>query len=189
MKITKNDGVQIFLNLIAFAILISAPTGQGSFWGFTTFFVLATLILIEIILSKDRTAIWIWITKTATYSLFVVKFSSNIGPFHWEYVVMIVISLITLFVSRKFIKTRALAMWGTNVAYVIGGIMYILAVMNKPEDYGYHHILFWVVNWLSYAILIVEIYKHKKAKVNYIIPVYAFTFCIVYIVIIYWLNL
>lgn len=183
-KLNKNDWVQIILNFIAFIILFSAPTGKGSFWGFTTFFILAAIILIEIALSKDKTAIWIWITKTATYSMFVLKFSSNIGPFHWEYVVMIVISILTLLISHKFIKTRAIAMWGTNTAYVIGGIMYIVAVCNTPGDYGYHHIFFWLVNCISYGILIYQILKEKREKVNLIIPIYAFTFCIVYVVII-----
>ncbi len=184
IKIKKSDWVQIVLNLIAFVVLFIAPTGRGSFWGFTTFFVLASLILIEISLSNDKTAIWIWITKTITYSLFVWKFSSNIGPFHWEYVLMIFISFLTLLVSRKLIKTRAIAMWGTNIAYVIGGIMYIIAIFKTPQDYGYHHILFWLVNCLSYGILIYQILKEKREKVNLIIPIYAFTFCIVYMVII-----
>lgn len=183
-KIEKNDWVQIILNLIAFIVLFVAPTGRGSFWGFTTFFVLASVILLEIVLSKDKTAIWIWITKTITYSLFVWKFSSNIGPFHWEYILMILISLLTLLISRKLVKTRAIAMWGTNVAYVIGGAMYIIAVVNKPEDYGFYHIVFWLVNCISYGILIYQILKEKREKVNLIIPIYAFIFCIVYIVII-----
>ncbi len=76
-------------------------------------------------------------------------------------------------------------MWGTNIAYVIGGIMYIMAVLNKPEDYGYHHILFWLVNCISYGILIYQILKEKREKVNLIIPMYAFTFCIVYMVILF----
>jgi hypothetical protein len=184
-KISKRDWVQIGLNLLAFIVLMLAPTGKGSFWGFTTFFVLAGLILLEISLSKDKTAIWIWITKTTTYAIFVLKFSSNIGEFHWQYIVMIVVSICTLLVSRKLIKSRSIAMWGTNTAYVIGGVMYIVAVVSKPEDYDYNHIIFWFINAVSYGILIWQILSQKKDKVNLIIPVYAFTFCIVYICIIY----
>lgn len=185
-KIQKKDWIQIVLNVIAFVILFSAPTGKGSFWGFTTFFVLCATNLIEILLSKDRTAIWLWITKTITYSLFVWKFSSNIGPFHWEYVMMVAISFCTLLISRHLIKRRSIAMWGSNVASVIGGVLYIIAVVNKPEDYGYHHILFWLVNAISYGLLIQEIIHHKKHRVNLIIPIYGFTFSLLYMMIIYW---
>jgi hypothetical protein len=182
------DWIQIGLNVLAFIILVLAPTGRGSFWGFTTFFALAGIILLEIILSDDKTAIWIWITKTTTYSVFVWKFSSNIGQFHWHYVVMIAVSICAFLISRKLIKARAISMWGTNIAYIIGGIMYITAVLNKPDDYGWHHISFWFVNMVSYGILIYQIVKQKKKKVNLIIPIYAFTFCIVYMVIIYLAN-
>ncbi len=189
-KITKNDWIQIVLNLIAFAVLFTAPTGRGSFWGFTSFFVLSGIILLEISFQEDKTAIWVWRTKTLTYLFFVIKFTSNIGPFNWIYVIMIILSMCTLLVSKR-IKKRAISMWGTNIAYIIGGVMYILAVFGKPDDYGLHHILFWFVNWISYGILIYEILKEKKERVNLIIPIYAFIFCLVYIAIIYfaWLVL
>jgi len=184
--IIKSDWIQIILNLIAFFILYSFPTGRGSFWGFTTFFILSLLILIEILLSKDKTALWIWITKTFTYFILFWKFSSNIGPFHWEYVAMIFISFFTFMISRKIIKERAIAMWGTNISYLIGAVMYIIAVVKYPKDYGNPHLLFWLISCISYGVLIYDIIKQKKEKVNLIIPIYAFTICIIYMLIIYY---
>jgi hypothetical protein len=180
----KKDIIQILLNLLAFVILIISPGGKGTFWSFLTFTLLALFVLLEIILSKDKTALWVWITKTLTYIFLTIKFLNNMGDFKIIYGVMVLIAVITFIVSKKFIQKRIIAMWGTNVAYLIGAYMYINAVFVNPEQFNGYHILFWLTNVLSYFLLIREVIKEKKPRVNLNVPVFAFIVCLIYILII-----
>ena len=142
------------------------------------------VILTEIILSKDKTGLWLWIVKLSTYSILVWTFSSNRGQFHWQYVIMIVISCIALFISRTLIKKRSITMIGTILAYTIGGILYIIAIVHNPKDYGYHHIVFMLINAISYILLTIEIIQQEKERVNLIIPIFAFITCLIYVLVI-----
>lgn len=182
VSITRNDMVQIVLNITAFLILIFSGGGHGSFWGFLTFNIIAAIVLIEILLSTDKTALWVWITKTFTYILLVIKFSHNIGEIKPSYIYMIIISATALVISRRLIKKRAVSMWGQNIAYIIGGYMYVMAIIHAPNDFGAAHIWFWLVNCASYALLVREIYVKNKPKVNLIIPIYAIIACLIYVV-------
>lgn len=185
IKIMKTkDLIQIGLNILAFLILFFSSGGNGSFWGFLTFNIIAAIVLIEILLSKDKTAIWVWITKTITYVFFSIKFAKNMGEIKTEYIVMIFISVVSLLISRHLIKRRAVALWGQNFAYIIGAYMYIIAILTHPETFGIAHILFWGINCISYFLLIYEIFKEKKDKTNLIIPGYAVVGCIVYMILI-----
>ncbi len=179
-----NDKIQIALNIIAFLVLIISSGGTGSFWGFLTFNIIAAIVLIEIILSKDSTAKWIWITKTVTYTILTIKFSHNMGEIKSMYIAMILVSAGAVVVSRRLIKRRAVALWGQNVAYLIGAYMYVVAVYSNPHAFGIYHMLFWLVNAISYALLIRDIIIEKKAKVNLIIPVYACIVSLLYILLI-----
>lgn len=184
ITITKNDWTQILLNIAAFLVLCFSMEGTGSFWGFITFNVIAIIVLIEILLSSDKTALWVWITKSLTYILLVIKFSYNIGNIKPAYICMIIISATALVVSRRLIKKRAVSMWGQTVAYIIGGYMYVMAIIHSPESFGNAHIWFWVINSVSYALLVYEIIAKHKPKVNLIIPLYAMIACLLYIVLI-----
>ena len=178
----KQDFVQIVLNILAFLVLIATPGGTGSFWGFFTFNIISGIVLMEIFLSKDHTGKWIWITKTFTYILLCIKFAHSMGEFKWQYVVMIAISVLTLVVSRHLIKRRAIALWGQNIAYIFGGWLYCLAIIYHPSTFGVYHIVFWLINALSFGLLSYEVIKEKKGSINLIIPVYALAACLVYII-------
>lgn len=180
----KQDFLQIMLNILAFLLLFFSSGGNGSFWGFLTFNIIATIVLIEILLSNDKTGLWVWITKTITYVFFSIKFAQNMGEIKMEYIIMILVSAISLIVSRKIIKKRAIALWGQNFAYIIGAYMYVMAIIAHPEQFQIHHILFWLINCISYFLLIYDIIKNKKDKINLIIPGYAVIACIIYVTII-----
>jgi hypothetical protein len=186
IELRKVDWPQISLNLLAFITLIFAPTGRGSFWGFVTFWLLSCINAYEIATSKDKTGLALWIIKAITYAGFVWKFSSEIGVFHWNYVIMICISVSSLIISRtrRFKKKRAIAMYGTCFAYLFGTGMYINAIIANPTDYGWHHIAFWIINGVSYALQIKKNKNQKINKDNYIVPVFALVVCIIYITII-----
>ena len=176
------DLIQIVLNLIAFFVLFFATGGKGSFWGFLTFNIIAGIILFELVISRDMTGLWVWITKTVTYVLFSIKFAFSMGPIKMEYVIMIAISVISLLISRHLIKKRSVALWGQNIAYLFGGYLYVLAILQHPQTFTNYHIIFWSINTLSYSLLVYDVIKNKKDKVNLIIPVYAIAACLVYII-------
>lgn len=183
--LTFNDLVQIALNVISFLILFLSKGGHGSFWGFLTFNIIAAITLIELLLNEDHKALWVWATKTITYMVLVIKFFHNFGELKLHYVAMIIVSVVAFFISRFLIKNRAIAAWGQVVAYIIGAIMYGAAIIHHPEDFGWGHIGFWLVNLISYALLIYKVYTaDKNDKVNLIIPVYAIVTCPVFIVLI-----
>ncbi len=180
----KEDKQQLGLNILAFILLLSATGGKGSFWGFATFTLLSGINLTENLLSKDRTTRVIWIVKTITYSILCVLLWFNKGEFKWLYVIMISISGLALLVSRHLITKRAIAMWGSNASYCIAAYLYIGAILQNPEQFGLFHILFWLVNIVSYVLVINQIRKEKIDQVRLIIPVFAFFACLVYIIII-----
>lgn len=182
ITITEKDWIQISLNVLAFLFLIFATGGHGSFWGFATFNIIAAIAFTEVSLSKtDKTAYWVWFTKTVTYFIICMKFFSNKGELKTEYIVMISIAAVGFFVSRHFAQ-RAISMWGQVAAYIIGAYMYINAIINHPGDFGWGHMGFWTVNFISYALLIWEVWKHKKESYNYIVPVYAIITCPVFVI-------
>ncbi len=187
-NLTKKEWIQIVLNIVAFVVLIASSGGVGSFWGFLTFNIISGIILLEILLSKDHTAKWLWITKTVTYVFLVIKFTHNMGEFKQEYIYMIAISVAAFLASKHLIKRRSIALWGQNAAYTIGQIMYIQAIHRHPESFGWSHVLFWVIIFSSFAYLVYEVLIHKKAKVNLIIPAYAMVICVVYITFIIYSN-
>lgn len=174
------DVVQIMLNIVAFLVLMFATGGHGSFWGFLTFNIIAGITLIEILSSKDKTAVWVWITKTFTYIMLVIKFSSNMGTIKPAYIVMIAISAAAFIISKRLIKKRAVSMWGQVAAYLIGGYMYIMAIVHSSGDFGAGHMWFWGINCLSYILLVCDIVAKDKPRVNLIIPLYALFFSLVY---------
>ena len=177
----KPDVIQIVLNIVACLVLLATPGGNGSFWGFLTFNIMSAIVLTEIVLSKDQTAKWLWITKTFTYVVLCIKFIHSMGVIKWEYPVMIAIAVLTLIASRHLIKRRAVAMWGQNVAYVFGGYLYCLAIVNHPDSFGIYHIVFWLINSLSFGLISYQVIKEKKGSVNLIVPVYALAACLIYI--------
>lgn len=179
--IERKDRVQIKLNILAFLILYLTTGGHGSFWGFFTFNIISALIFIEICLSTDKTAFWLWATKTATYILICIKFFSNKGEFRIEYVYMMAISATAVLISRR-LKNRSFSAWGQVIAYIIGGVMYVMAIISDRDHFGIGHICFWLVNLMSYSLLIGEVYAAKKPSYNYIIPGYALVGCVVYII-------
>lgn len=182
--IRNKEITQIVLNLLAFLILFNSTGGNGSFWGFATFTILISMMLIEMMLSKDPTGLWLWLTKLGTYTFLTVKFSCNMGEIQIANVCMILISVVSLLVSRHLIKKRALGLWGQNVAFIIGSIMYITAILTNPDMFGIAHIVFWAVNGLSYLLLLIEIKQEKKDKQNYIVPGWGFTGSIIHVVVI-----
>ncbi|MBP7848067.1 hypothetical protein KA013_02490 [Patescibacteria group bacterium] len=182
--LTPKDKIQIILNLAAFAVLITSTGGKGSFWAFLSFSILCGINVIEGVLSKDKTAKWVWITKVITYAILTVKFAHNMGEPKAIYFWMIGISATALLISRHFIKKRAVAMWGANFANIFGAGMYALAVIHHPESYGLVDIIFWLFNLASYSYLVWEVYKDRKDPVNYIISVYAVIVCTIHIVLI-----
>lgn len=184
MDINKKDLIQIGLNLLAFIVLFTSTGGNGSFWGFLTFNILSGIILTEIFLNKDKTGLWLWITKTSTYIFLCLKYAQNMGDIKKEYIVMILISVMSLLISKHLIKKRSIALWGQNLAYLIGGYLYILAIINNPDKFSSVHLVFWSINSLSFILLVQEILKENKDKVNLIIPGYALVACITYMAII-----
>jgi hypothetical protein len=181
------DFVQVGLALLGFAILIIIPSSRATFWGFTVFTGLGSIILVDILTRDDKTGLWLWTAKTITYIILCWKFSHNMGTFHMEYVIMLAIALSAFIVSRRYIPVRAIALWGQNFAYTFGAYMYIKAVYHYPEEYGAAQILFWTINAISYALMIWEIDKYKKPSDNLIIPVFALVVCLIYITLIAWL--
>lgn len=185
----RKDLIQIFLNLFAFSILYTSSGGHGSFWAFITFNIIAGIILTEIVLSKDKTALWVWITKTATYIFLSVKFIHNMGEIKIEYICMVTLSVSSLIISRHLIAKRMIALWGQNVAYLIGGYLYIVAIIENSSSFGWAHVFFWVINALSYLLLIQQIYQEKKDKINLTIPVFATVVCGVYVTLILYFSI
>ena len=177
----KQDLIQIVLNVVACLVLLATPGGNGSFWGFFTFNIMSVIVLAEILLSKDQTAKWLWITKSFTYAVLCIKFIHSMGELRWEYPVMIAIAIVTLIASRRLIKRRSVAMWGQNLAYFMGGYLYCLAIVTHPHSFGRFHIIFWVINSLSFGLMSYQVIREKRGSVNLIIPVYAFISCLVYI--------
>lgn len=181
IPITGLDIIQIVINIIAFVILFLSLGGHGSFWSFLTFNIIAGIILTESVLSKDKTGFWVWITKTFTYILLVINFASNRGELKWWYIVMILISVTALVISRYYIKKRAVSFIGQDIAYAIGGIMYVIVIYHNPEQFGMGHICFWLVNSLSYFLVIHDIFKNNRPKVNLIIHIFAAVTCLIYV--------
>jgi hypothetical protein len=181
--LSKQEKQQIGLNVLSFVVYFCATGGKGSFWGFATFTLLSLIILAENLLSKDRTMIAIWIVKSVTYSILTFFLWSNKGEFKIVYVIMILLSGVALLVSRHFIKERAIAMWGSNISYLFAAYLYLSAVVQNPEAYGFMHICFWLVNLISYVLVIRQIKQEKIDQVRLIVPVFALWACVVYIVI------
>ena len=180
-KMKKPDVIQVVLNIVAFLVLLATPGGNGSFWGFLTFNIMSAIVLAEILLSKDQTAKWLWITKTFTYVILCIKFIHSMGVIRWEYPVMIAIAILTLIVSRHLIKRRAVAMWGQNAAYLLGEYLYCLAILNHPDSFGVYHIVFWLINALSFGLVVYQVIKEKEGNIKLIVPAWAFAACLVYI--------
>ena len=185
LSLQKKDLVQIGLNVIAALILLCSSGGQGSFWGFLTFNIISLAILGESLLSKDHTGVPVWVTKSITYVLLTIKFSSNVGVVKPGYIWMVTISIASLLISRHLIKKRAIALWGQNVAYMIGGVMYVMAILKTPSQFGLSHICFWGVNMASFLLLVREVIQEKKDRTNLIIPGWASVVCVIYMVLIY----
>ncbi len=185
MKILRNisqrDAIQIALNALAFLILFFATGGHGSFWGFLTFNITAGIILTEILLTKDKVGVALWTTKVVTYVFLSAKFFHNMGELKSAYVAMIAISAGAFIISRKIVKNRTFGLWGQIAAYCIGAYMYITAIISHPGDFNVSHMTFWLVNLISYALLIRQINKEKKSKENLIIPGYGVFMSAIYI--------
>ena len=180
----KEDKQQLGLNVLAFVVFLFATGGKGSFWGFATFTLLSGINLTENLLSKDSTTTVIWLVKTVTYSILCSLLWFNKGEFRWIYVIMILLSGIALLVSRHFIKERAIAMWGSNAAYCIAAYLYVSAILQNPGQFGLLHVLFWLINLISYVLVIGQIRREKIDQVRLIIPVFALAACLVYILVI-----
>lgn len=180
-NISPKDTAQIVLNLLAFLILYFAPGGHGSFWGFLTFNITAGIILTEILLTKDKVGVALWSTKVVTYLFLTAKFFHNMGELKGAYVAMIAISATSFIISRKMVKNRRFGLWGQIAAYCIGAYMYITAIISHPGDFNLAHMAFWLVNLISYALLIGQINKEKKSKDNLIIPGYGVFMSAIYI--------
>ncbi len=182
-ELTPQDKVQISLNIAAFIVLVLSLGGKGSFWAFLSFTLVSGINAIEVKLSKG-TGLWLWITKTVTYSILTAKFAHNMGELKMIYIYMIIISVFSLWASLHLVKKRQVAMFGSIFANLLGGAMYVIAVVKHPTSYGHIDTLFWILNLASYAYLVYEVIKGNKPRVNLILPIYAVVICLIYIVLI-----
>lgn len=185
----KKDQTQIVLNLIAGVVLYLSLGGAGSFWPFASFTIIAYFMLAYTILTKGP-GMWVWITKSTTYLFLCVKFSATAGDIKTGYIVMIVVATVFFIASKLFTRyhTEAirLGLWGQNIAYSIGGVLYILAVQQHPDAYNINHMMFWGINAVSYALLIRDIWGSNNAQQRPLLIVFYFAFitCLVYIIVI-----
>lgn len=175
------SSIQIVLNLIAFLVLFISTGGNGSFW---SIFTIEIILCINIWYAYKRKLAGkeVWITKAITYLVLCGMYIQNAGTLRADYIAIIVFALAVFIVAKR--KRSAIGYWGQTIALTMCGVLFLMAVYTDPTKFSFYHALFWLVNAISYALLIYEVRKNRLGSQELIIPVFATVTAFLYAVII-----